>query len=112
VAVLLGVEVAEPASRPVSGASCRNEGISRSVSSKDAVRLTIVNRRATVQQLFWLDYEGKRKLYHSLLPGQSVVQDTFATHPWLIADAQGSCQGIFLPEGATAGRLEITDTLP
>jgi hypothetical protein len=32
----------------------------------------------------WIDYSGVEQLYATLLPGQSFVQDTFITHPWVV----------------------------
>jgi hypothetical protein len=50
-------------------------------------------------QVFGLDYNGNRVLYAPLSPGQSFVQQTFLTHPWVIADTSPAavCQEIYLP---------------
>lgn len=54
--------------------------------------------------IFWLDYNGQRVLYNTLAPGQSYVQQTFLTHPWVIADGStpAVCQNIYLPVLAQA----------
>ena len=36
--------------------------------------------------IFWIDYSGQAVLYSHLLPGQSYVQQTYVTHPWVIYD--------------------------
>ena len=38
-------------------------------------------------------------LYNTLGPGQSYIQQTFLTHPWVIADRSpaATCQEIYLP---------------
>jgi hypothetical protein len=81
--------------------SCSYEGHIKSVaafSTPTAVRF--VNNSGTLTfQVFWLDYNGNRVLYATLAPGQSFVQQTFLTHPWVIADTSpaATCQEIYLP---------------
>jgi hypothetical protein len=81
--------------------SCSYEGHIKSVaafSTPTAVRF--VNSSATLTfQVFWLDYNGNRVLYATLGPGQSFIQQTFLTHPWVIADTSpaATCQEIYLP---------------
>jgi len=81
--------------------SCSYEGHIKSVaafSTPGAIRF--VNNSPTLTfQVFWLDYNGNRGLYATLGPGQSFVQQTFLTHPWVIADISpaATCQEIYLP---------------
>jgi hypothetical protein len=81
--------------------SCSYEGHIKSVgafSTPTAVRF--VNNSASLTfQVFWLDYNGNRVLYATLGPGQSFIQQTFLTHPWVIADTSPAavCQEIYLP---------------
>ena len=81
--------------------SCSYEGHIKSVaafSTPTAIRF--VNNSANVAfQVFWLDYNGNRVFYATLSPGQSYVQRTFLTHPWVIADTSTAavCQEIYLP---------------
>jgi len=81
--------------------SCSYEGHIKSVaafSTPTAVRF--VNNSANLTfQVFWLDYNGNRVLYATLGPGQSFIQQTFLTHPWVIADTSpaATCQEIYLP---------------
>ena len=35
----------------------------------------------------WLDYDGQPVLRRSLLPGESYMEKSFASHPWLVRDA-------------------------
>ena len=32
--------------------------------------------------MFWHDYSGDLRQYHTIQPSQSVSQNTYATHPW------------------------------
>ena len=50
--------------------------------------------------VYWIDYSGQRVFYNSLGPGQSYVQQTFLTHPWVATDGANNannCLGIWLP---------------
>jgi von Hippel-Lindau disease tumor suppressor protein len=53
-------------------------------------------RRATNAELklYWLDFEGARKLYASIPPLGTSFQDTFAQHVWLVATADGRAQAL------------------
>jgi von Hippel-Lindau disease tumor suppressor protein len=56
-----------------------------------------------LSSVYWLDYSGQRVLYSTLVPGQSYVQPTFITHPWLVTNVNGACIGIFLPSRIPGG---------
>jgi uncharacterized protein YjbI with pentapeptide repeats len=50
--------------------------------------------------VYWINYAGQRVFYNTLGPGQSYVQGTFLTHPWVVTDGTNnanSCLGIWLP---------------
>ena len=38
---------------------------------------------------------GRRRPFLSLGPGESGVQPTFFTHPWVVADSSGRCMAIY-----------------
>ncbi len=81
--------------------SCSYEGHIKSVAAfSTPAAIQFVNSSPTLTfQVFWLDYNGNRVLYATLSPGQSFVQQTFLTHPWVIADTSpaAACQQIYLP---------------
>lgn len=66
-------------------------------SQRTGLETQLIFRNATVQpvQLFWLDYDGRRQPYLSLAPGETGVQPTFFSHPWLVADLSGRCLAIY-----------------
>jgi len=74
---------------------CRHESDFSSRASQERTGMTIVNRSGRVLKLFWLDFSGARKLYHTVEPGDQVTQQTFLGHNWLVATAEGECVGIF-----------------
>ena len=51
--------------------------------------------------LYWINYEGQRVFYGELQPGRPQLQETFATHPWMVAKTEangGACVAIFEPK--------------
>ena len=80
------------------------EGALISIVGDTPTSVRFVNQSSAVRIIVWLDYTGQRVFYNSLQPGQSYVQETFLTHPWLITTAQGQGLAIYLPiaELATA----------
>jgi hypothetical protein len=85
-----------------------NEKKLRSIDSKHPTPLFINNRTAKDYLLFWLDFDGKRKSYGTLYAGQIWSQNTFATHPWLIAGADGEAIGIYVP-GTSQAKVILAD---
>lgn len=80
--------------------SCTYEGHIKSITGATPTTVRFVNASITTTfRVFWLDYNGNRVLYATLSPGQSFVQQTFLTHPWVIADNSpaATCQQIYLP---------------
>ncbi len=81
--------------------SCSYEGHIKSIAAfSTPAAIQFVNASTTLSfQVFWLDYNGNRVFYATLGPGQSYVQQTFLTHPWVIADTSpaAACQQIYLP---------------
>ena len=42
------------------------------------------NRLPEPVDIYWINYEGGRQKYHTLRPGETLIQKTFVTHPWVI----------------------------
>lgn len=73
--------------------------------------LRFVNRTASTVLVVWLDRDGNRQPYGSILAGQTHAQPTFAGHIWLITDPAGKVLAAF--EAAdTAREAEINGTAP
>jgi hypothetical protein len=68
----------------------------RSVAGNQGVTLTFLNKTKSPIKLIWINYDGGHEFYGSLEPDQSVNQQTYTTHPWLITDASGHCLGAFV----------------
>lgn len=85
-------------------ASCPGEGSSRSVHSAQPTTLLFTNEAESpedVISVYWLDYDGHRQHYFDLFPGETRLQETYLTHPWLVTfPVPGGgevCHGIFNP---------------
>lgn len=52
----------------------------------DALTFTFTNQRAVPVTLYWVDHECSLLAYVAVAPGQTVVQSTFTTHRWRVAD--------------------------
>ncbi|PTU75318.1 VHL beta domain-containing protein [Pseudomonas mangrovi] len=72
--------------------------VAYSVSGEYQTGITFQNRSEDVRRIYWLDYEGKRKLYSELLAGQEQRLDTYLTHPWLVTDEQDRALDVYYPD--------------
>lgn len=100
--------------------SCSAEGRLKSGSGA-STSITFKNSSQGKIRIFWLDSNGKRVEYNKsghqangdggLEAGASFTQQTFVSHPWLITNEQGQCQGIYTANAASPATLEIKKTL-
>ena len=77
--------------------ACSLEPTLHSVDGAVSTSIQFVNQTAGPVTVSWLNYQGQRVFYNTLAAGQSYVQQTFVTHPWIVTDASGVCLGIWLP---------------
>jgi VHL beta domain len=78
------------------GPSCQDEGRIHSIEGVTESTIVFRNLRNAPVQIFWLDYQGHRKLILTVGPRETVPQQTFLTHLWLAADSAGRCIGVYL----------------
>jgi len=78
-----------------SAEACKHERELASSASSEETAMTFVNRSDTTLDLYWLDFQGSRRLYQHLTSGGRAKQDTFIGHYWLLATPDGVCVGIF-----------------
>ncbi len=58
-----------------------------SLASSDNISVTFVNGRSSNICTWWSDFSGELKLYSTVAPGDSVTQNTFINHFWVVTDA-------------------------
>lgn len=71
-------------------AACNEQGL-RSQKGDKTTTIEFINKSKRTINVYWIDYKGKRQLYHTLRPGQRVGQDTYRTHPWILTTERGRC---------------------
>jgi hypothetical protein len=92
-----------PHSSTLPSLSCSLEPTLHSIEGNVATSIQFTNNTAGSVNVYWINYQGQRVFYRGgpfspLAAGQSYVQGTFITHPWIITDvATNSCLGIWLP---------------
>jgi hypothetical protein len=88
--------------------SCENEDKLSSLVSSETTGIQFVNKQTFPVKVYWIDFKGKRQHYFDLEPNQVREQQTYVTHPWLIADSREnqSCIGVFRPNN-TQGMATI-----
>lgn len=60
----------------------------KSINSSTPYKLAVTNKTGGDIQVIWLDYDGKEVLYDTLASGKTYNVDTYATHPWVMRDAE------------------------
>ncbi len=72
------------------------EGRVKSVQSSESAELLVFNQTDRPAKLYWLDFDGRRKEYGEIPPGDVLGQNTYVGHAWLVADPEGKSLGIFI----------------
>jgi hypothetical protein len=73
------------------------ESETQSLNSDHPTYIIFENRTGAEVELFWLNFEGERQSFGTLLGHDRSGMATFATHPWLVADLDGNALGIWVP---------------
>jgi hypothetical protein len=60
--------------------------------------IKFVNKSGKTVKVYWLDYDGDRKLYETLKDGESYEQQTYLTHPWVITDENDDAWYVYFPD--------------
>ena len=79
----------------------------RSLNGDTPTTVQFFNATSSSVRVLWLDYSGTEIFYALLAGGQSYVQGTFATHPWLIRYADTGAPVVGFLATATAGVATI-----
>jgi hypothetical protein len=88
----------EPSPTTVTPIGCDQEKTSHSPAMPtNQANLTFINNSNEVKQIYWLNQIGTRVLYVTLNVNQSASFQTYMEHPWVVTDATGKCQAIYMP---------------
>ena len=80
-------------------ATCESLKGVASPASTQKVRVVFVSRADHTRSLYWLDFEGHRKLYTHLKPGETYEVDSFVGHAWVMLDRRRHCVRGFVVSG-------------
>lgn len=82
---------------------CAGESGLRSIDETTLTEVIFFNQSPAPIRTYWLDYDGNRKFGSEIRPGDSYVQQTYVTHPWVVTkSAARTCVAIFQPEKKSA----------
>ena len=56
----------------------------RSIRCGEPTFVRFNNESDMLAAVYWIDYAGKRRCYTILYPGETIVQATYLTHPWMV----------------------------
>ena len=63
----------------------------------DPLHVVVHNTGAESRSIYWINFDGKRVPFGVVKSGGSSSFNSFLGHPWLIANAVGACESIYLP---------------
>jgi hypothetical protein len=76
---------------------CTRESEFKSINFDRAVGVRFQNETMGAITIYWLDSDGKRKIYNTVRSGDGASYQTYVTNPWVITDSQGNCLLLYLP---------------
>lgn len=80
-----------------------------SAAADSPVSLLFANETDRPVEKLWLSYSGERRSYGQIAPGSVAGQSTYATHPWVLVDADGNDIGVFVARTGGHAMVRITD---
>ena len=82
--------------------SCKTESLQSAQNEDTPVKITFNNQRDSVVRLYWIDHSGQRQLFNEIQPQQSLLVNTYLTHPWVVADnISDQCTDLVMPDVMT-----------
>ena len=103
VVVLLAVAGAAQAQNELHDVGCGGEYRLRSLEDTKPAEVIFFNQSTRTIRTYWLDHEGRREFKSEIPPGDSFVQQTYVTHPWVVTSSKTKdCVGIYQPESSSS----------
>ena len=76
--------------------ACQTEANYPSTESREHAAATFINRSKDPLDLYWIDFDGHRKFYHTVPAASRYTQQTFAGHTWMLASGTTrQCLAVF-----------------
>jgi hypothetical protein len=77
--------------------SCSQQSPLKSISSATSAKINFNNFTSALIKIYWINYEGDPVFYKDLRAGDSMVMQTFLTHPWRVERPDGKCIMLAVP---------------
>lgn len=77
--------------------NCSERAYMKSAASNSQARITFINYGARPFDVFWIDENGQQQLYGEIKKDRQATVDTFTGHPWMLAELNGACLTIAIP---------------
>jgi hypothetical protein len=101
--ILTALSPAAQAQNELHDVGCGGEARLHSVDSVKSTEVIFFNQSTVPIRTYWLDFEGKRIFRSEIRPGDSFVQQTYVTHPWVVTNSSTrDCVAIFQPDSSAA----------
>ena len=102
-AILVALAGSAQAQNELQDVGCAGERALRSIDENTMTEVTFFNQSPAPIRTYWLDHQGNRKFGSEIRPGDSFVQQTYVTHPWVVTkSAAKACMAIYQPEASSA----------
>lgn len=102
-AILAALAGGAQAQTELQDVGCAGESGLRSIEDATLTEVIFFNQSPAPIRTYWLDYDGNRKFGSEIRPGDSYVQQTYVTHPWVVTRSSArACLAIFQPEASPA----------
>ena len=103
VVVLAALATSAQAQNELHDIGCAQESGLRSMEDAKVTEVIFFNQSPRPIRTYRLDSEGKRVFGSEIRPGDSYVQQTYVTHPWVVTNSGAkACKGIYQPEAAAS----------
>ncbi len=83
--------------KEIGSINCASEKGLTSTESNISTFINFRNNSSQSLQIFWINFDGQRIKYADLEPGQEYKQQTYLSHPWIVANESGKCLRIYFP---------------
>ena len=102
-AILAMLASAAQAQNELQDVGCAGESGLRSIDESTLTEVIFFNQSPAPIRTYRLDHQGNRIFGSEIRPGDSYVQQTYVTHPWVVTkSATKSCMAIFQPEASAS----------
>lgn len=103
-AIVAALATSAQAQTELRALGCAGESNLRSTEEKKMTEVIFFNQSPAPIRTYRLDHQGHRIFGSEIRPGDSYVQQTYVTHPWVVTKggAAKTCMAIYQPEASAA----------